>query len=167
MRLKPVAIILIAIMVLGGALRLWNLGAAELTFDEGLYAFRSVGYLDYLESAAQPTPIQHFDKTLAPFWTRLSFHDHPPLFFLIQYIFFSMFGDSLLVARLPSALTGIASLLVVFLITKELFQKYTTRILNIPISEWAALSAALLLSVNFAHILMSRLSMMEAVLFLF
>ncbi len=164
--------ILAFIVLLGSLFRLWGIGSAELTFDEGLYAFRSIGYLDYLESAAQPTPIQHFTDTALPFWTKLSFHDHPPLFFLIQHFFFALFGDTLFIARLPSALAGIASIGLIFLITKTLFKKFslenrTDAFFNIPLPEWAGIIAALLLSTNFAHIWISRLSMMESVLFFF
>ncbi|MBI2604323.1 MAG: glycosyltransferase family 39 protein, partial [Candidatus Harrisonbacteria bacterium] len=114
-------IILLIIVALGAALRLWNLGTAELTFDEGLYAFRSVGYLDYLENPAQPTPIQWFAGKALPWWTRLSFHDHPPLVFLVQHAATLLLGDTLFAARLPSAFAGIALIILLFFITRRLF----------------------------------------------
>ncbi len=164
-----VIIALTCIVIIGAAFRLWNLGAAELTFDEGLYSFRSIGYLDYLESAAQPTPVQWFGATPLPWWTHLSFHDHPPLFFLIQHIFFAMFGDTLLVARLPSALAGIASILLVFFVVRRLCKNvFPALMLNgLSAHDLAGLIAAALTSVNFAHIFISRLAMMESVLVFF
>jgi len=125
---NKINIILGLIIFIGLIIRLWGLGSAELMFDEGLDAFRSIGYLDYLESPTQTTPIQWLaptvssglaDKSSLPFWIHFSFHDHPPLFFLTQHLFFKFFGDSLFVARLPSALAGTASIFLIFL--KEQF----------------------------------------------
>ena len=47
--LKP-AYLLAAIVIVGAVLRLWGLGSAELFHDEGFYAFRSIGYLDYIQN---------------------------------------------------------------------------------------------------------------------
>lgn len=154
-------------LLAGGVLRLWGLGTSELTFDEGLYAFRSVGYLDYLESSAQPTPIQWLagEPTL-PSWLTLSFHDHPPLVFLIQHAFFRAFGDSLLVARLPSVLAGIASIALLFLIARGLargFDSFRNSGGVLP-SEAAGFVAAALGSVGFAYVGISRLAMLESLL---
>ncbi|MDO8585299.1 MAG: glycosyltransferase family 39 protein [bacterium] len=161
-----VAIALIGIVIIGAGFRLWNLGSAELTFDEGLYAFRSIGYLDYLESAAQPTPVHWFENNPLPWWTKLSFHDHPPLFFLIQHICFAMLGDSLLVARIPSALAGIASILLIFFVVRRLFKNIFPELTLNGLSPMSigGLIAAALISVNFAHVFISRLAMMESVL---
>src|SRR3989344_3216677 len=119
---------LIAILLLAGASRLYGLGSGELVFDEGLYAFRSIGYLDYLESASQSTPVQWVGGESMPFWSKLSFHDHPPFFFLIQHWFFGLFGDSLFIARLPSALAGIVSVFLFFLIFQKLLSKFNFEI---------------------------------------
>ncbi len=149
--------LLIGIICVGAFLRFWDLGKSELLFDEGLYSFRSIGYLDYLDSATQTTPVQWLaDKPALPLWEHLSFHDHPPLFFLIQHLFFAMFGDSLFVSRLPSAFFGIASIFLAFLIAKKLFKKskYTNE---------AGLISAFFLSINFSHLLASRLGMLEGV----
>src|SRR3989344_2226941 len=125
--------ILIAILLLGAVLRFWGLGSAEIFHDEGLYAFRSIGYFDYIQNDTQTTPVQwlavrtsaELSRTPSPngslpFWTSLSFHDHPPLFFLVQNIFFRIFGDSLFAARLPSVLAGLGSIYLVYLIGKKL-----------------------------------------------
>ena len=147
-------------------LRFIGLGSDELIFDEGLYAFRSIGYLDYLESPYQTTPIQWFapgdyKRTIPseseglPTWTHLSFHDHPPLFFLVQHMFFKIFKDSLFVSRLPSALFGLASVYLIYLIASKL------------INERAGLISAFIFAVSFVHTSVSRLAMMESVLFLF
>src|SRR3989338_8199827 len=88
--------LLTTIILLGAILRFWGLGSAEIFHDEGLYAFRSVGYIDYIQNDDQSTPVQWFrDLSTMPWRTKLSFHDHPPLFFLVQHLFFRVFGNSL------------------------------------------------------------------------
>ncbi len=166
-------IFLASILLLAAVLRLMALGSDELTFDEGFYSFRSIGYLDYLESAAQTTPVQWLAPTVPsgltdkpdllavnevelPPWLKLSFHDHPPLFFLSQHIFFKTFGNSLLVSRLPSALAGVGSVALIFLIVRLLLK-----------NETAGLAAAFLGAINFSAISVSRLGMMESVLIFF
>ena len=161
--------ILIAILLLGALLRFWGLGSAEIFHDEGLYAFRSIGYFDYIQNDAQTTPVQWFKgQPNLPWWTPLSFHDHPPLFFLIQHLFFNLFGDSLLVARLPSALAGIASIYLVYLIFRrsDLVRRILTRSdLQKLERGHVGLLAALLLAVNHIHIWISRSSFLESLLF--
>ncbi|MEK7565321.1 MAG: glycosyltransferase family 39 protein [Patescibacteria group bacterium] len=153
--------IIIAIVALAGILRLWGLGSAELVFDESFYSFRSIGWLDYLESPYQTTPIQWFapsavEGSILPKWLNLSFHDHPPLFFLVQKIFFNLFGNSLFVSRLPSAIFGIGFVYLIYLIGKKLFKK-----------EEAGLISAFISAISFAHVSLSRMAMMESVLFFF
>ncbi|MDP3800254.1 MAG: glycosyltransferase family 39 protein [bacterium] len=163
MEKKRIRTILIAIMALACILRLWSLGSTELLFDESFYSFRSIGWLDYLESPYQTTPIQWLfpsansgQASNLPGWTKLSFHDHPPLFFLVQKIFFNLFGDSLLVSRLPSAIFGIGFVYLIYLIGKKLFKK-----------DSAGLISAFIATISFAHVSLSRMAMMESVLFFF
>ena len=188
--------LLIAILLLAAFLRFWVLGSTEFFHDEGFKAFRSIGYLDYLQNDDQTTPIQWFnpapfkeceeifDRYLAeggnygngnsncsselfnkyrslkgagfkdgalPSWTSLSFHDHPPLFFLIQNLFFKIFGISLFAARLPSAIAGVLSVYLIYLISKKTFK-----------NTLMALLPPLLLSVNLLHLWVSRASLMES-----
>ena len=144
--------ILIAILILGAVLRFWGLGAQEFYHDEGLYAFRSIGYLDYLQNDDQSTPIQWFaGSDSMPFWTSFSFHDAPPLFFIVQNIFFRIFGESLFTARLPSVISGLLSIYLLYLISKKIFKK-----------EIAVFFAPLLLSVSLVHVWISRSSLLES-----
>ena len=114
-------ILLTAILLLGFIIRIWGLGSAEIFHDEGLYAFRSIGYIDYIQNDDQSTPIQWFrDLPTMPWWTKLSFHDHPPLFFLVQHLFFRVFGNSLFVARLPSLIAGMFAIWLMYLIGRQL-----------------------------------------------
>lgn len=169
-RRYQIAIILFFIVLIGGVFRFWALGSSELTFDEGLDAFRSIRYLDYLASDAQSTPVQWFTNASLPWWTHLSFHDHPPLFFLVQHIFFRLGGDSLFFARLPSALAGVASIILFYLIARTLFSPFDqdsrrSGFFGFPPSVCAGFAAALLASVSMALVLVSRLSMQEGLLF--
>ena len=154
--------ILAFILLIGAVLRFLGLGSSELLFDEGLYALRSIGYLDYLDAAAQPTPVEWLANQDLPWWTSLSFHDHPPLIFLIQHLSFKLFGDSLFAARLPSAIFGILSILLVYLIALRI-----TNLNKLRIPNSFALIAAALFSISFAAVGVSRLAMMESVLFFF
>ena len=163
--------VLLCVILFGAILRFWGLGSAEFFHDEGFYAFRSIGYLDYIQNDYQTTPIQWFkDLPSLPWWTHFSFHDHPPLFFLIQNIFFKVLGDSLFIARLPSALAGIASIYLAYLLGKKSFQDYkspTSSGSRTFMGEYAGLFAAFLLSINLIHIWISRSSLMESVQILF
>lgn len=152
------------ILVTGIFFRFWNLSSDELTFDEGIYAFRSIGYLDYLENPAQVTPIQLFVEKVAPAWLSLSFHDAPPLFFIISHIFFSLFGESVLIARLPSAFAGIGTVILFFFVTRLLFEKFENETLK-KWRDWAGLLAGAIASVSFAPVAISRLNQLEAILF--
>src|SRR3989338_10970562 len=117
--------------------------------DEIYYTFRSIGYLDYVGVNEQTTPLYWFDPL--PGWTHLSFHDHPPLVFLIQYLFLSLFGVSVFVARLPFVLAGLGSVYLIFLITKKLFDERT------------GLVAAALMAVTPLAVWTSRVALMEGV----
>lgn len=160
--------LLMAILLLGAILRFWGLSSAEFYHDEGFTAFRSIGYLDYMNNDDQTTPIQWFkDLPSLPWWTSLSFHDAPPLFFLTQFFSFKLFGNTLFAARLPSALAGIASIYLVYLISISMFRKsdLLNKKLNMGRSDFHifGLLAALLLSVNLIHIWVSRSSLFESV----
>lgn len=146
--------LLFGIVFLGFLVRVWGLGSAEIFNDEGFYAFRSIGYVDYLYNDDQSTPIQWFkDSPSLPFWTEISFHDHPPFFFIIQHVFFSLFGDSLFIARLPSLIAGMVAIIMAFALAKTLFR-----------DDRVALFSSLALAVNHIHVWISRSSIMESLL---
>ncbi|HNW09605.1 MAG TPA: glycosyltransferase family 39 protein [bacterium] len=108
-------IIVAVIAVLALFFFFWNLTVNDLTSDDSLYAFRAVGWFDYL-GGGQTTPVQWFGEI--PAWAKLSFHDGPPLVFAILHLFFRLFGSSVLVARLPFALAGLAVVFLVYLMFK-------------------------------------------------
>lgn len=146
--------IIIAIVALALVLRFWNLGLGDPLTDEVLYAFRSVGLLDFSEAEFQTTPLEWLDPDI-PFWTKFSFHDHPPLVMWVQHFFMRLFGENTFAFRLPSALIGILSVYFLYLLGRRLF------------SENTALIAAAIFAVTVNHVYISRLGMQEAYVIFF
>ncbi len=144
-RQKIYCILLVALIAF---LLFWRIARHDMLGDDAHYAFRSIGYFDYLASKEQTTPVQWFGDR--PAWSLLSFHDHPPLYFLIQFIFFKILGVSVFVARLPSALAAIGSALVMFFWAKKL--------LGIK----AGLLSLVFLAVNSYFIWMGRVGLLES-----
>jgi len=145
--------ILIGIIAVGALVRVWGLSSMDLFHDEGLYAFRSIGYFDFIDNESQTQPVQWFQNTQLPWWTRLSFHDHPPLFFLVQHFFFALLGDGRWVARLPSLLAGLGTIVLAYSIFARIFQK-----------ENVGLVAAAILAVSNIHVWISRSILIEPLL---
>lgn len=144
---------LLFIFLLALGLRLVNLDRADMQGDEAMNAYRSIGYNDNLNSERQTTPTQWFENP--PWWTKLSFHDQPPLGFLIQHTFFTFFGISTQTARLPMAVFGALSVLALYLLGRSLFKRQ------------AGLLAALVMSVFAYHVWISRTGYFESILIFF
>ena len=111
------------IVALGVFLIFFRLNRADTLNDGSHYSMRALAYLDYIGPNLQTAPIQWFGSV--PWWGNLSFHDAPPLVFLIQHIFFKIFGENIIALRLPFALSGVGVLIFVYLIAKKLFGKQT------------------------------------------
>lgn len=184
---------LVTILLLAAVLRIWNLSVGDITGnDEVLYAFRSVEMLDYDNAPFQTTPLEWFDpytkRELATeaqqdsrsgvgaspntkWWTKLSFHDHPPLVFLIQNWSMKIFGETVFGFRLPSALFGILSVYLVYLLGRRMFSAHSTssgRMLSdVEASENTGLIAALLTAVTVNHIYISRIGIQESYVIFF
>lgn len=124
--------IFLAILLLGIFLVFFRITRHDMDGDGAFYSLRSVGYLDYLASDQQSTPIQWFGKV--PWWGWLSFHDHPPLVFFINHVFFRIFGDSIFVARLPTALFSVGSIILLYLITLNKYDKITAILASVYFS---------------------------------
>ena len=144
-----ITIVLIIIVLAASAIRLYDLPRGDVVSDEVLYGFRAIGYLDFDFAIAQPSTLQLFDGDI-PAWTKLSFHDHPPLVFLVQHWFINLIGSNNLGMRLPSALFGIATVLLMYFIGKRLF------------SERAGVIAAGLMAMNVLMVYVSRTGVQEA-----
>lgn len=148
--------LLLAILAIAFFLRFWNVWNQDLFGDEAPDAFRAVGYIDYIGSSFQTQPIDWYKTQALPGWTKFSFHDFPPLGMLIMNFFFQLFGDSLLIARLPAIVAGTLSVYLLYLIVKKLFQ-----------DEILALFSALFFAANSALVWVFRLSMLEPILLFF
>jgi len=146
--LKNKDLILGLILILAFSLIFLCLSRADIQHDDATYSFRSLGYFDYMDSNVQTSPISWFDEI--PWWGKLSFHDHPPLVFAVQFLFFNLFGNSLFTARLPFALLGIATIYIFYLLIKKLFK-----------NEDIALLSAFVLAVSSYHAWISRIGYLE------
>lgn len=137
------------ILLLAFVLIFFRLTRPDLMSDDAHYSFRSIFYLDFLASQKQTTPLQWFGEI--PVWSKFSFHDAPPMVFFVQHAFFKTFGVNAFAAKLPFALAGIISIVLVFLLAKELY------------SPTAGLFAALFLAVNNYFIWISRVGYLEGI----
>ncbi|MFA5126849.1 MAG: glycosyltransferase family 39 protein [Patescibacteria group bacterium] len=113
--------IFLAILVSAIGLRFLNLTKFDLQNDPAAYAFRSFGWLDYLSGVGQTSPLVWF-KTL-PWWAQLSFHDAPPLTFVIQHISFLIFGNNIIAALLPYILANLVIIYLLYLLLKKIGQE--------------------------------------------
>lgn len=145
--------IFIIIMTIAVVLRFFNLDSADVLTDEASVSFRSIGYLDFLASPYQTTPLEWLDKW--PWWLNLSFHDHPPLNFLIQHVFFRILGVSVFVMRLLPALAGVLSVALLYFIGKKISH------------FWVGAIASAILAVNNYHNWVSRLALQESITIFF
>ncbi|HUV67644.1 MAG TPA: glycosyltransferase family 39 protein [Sedimentisphaerales bacterium] len=99
----PALVLLSLIIILGTALRLYDLGTESYWIDEIVTVH---------------TAQQGLEQSL-----RLGGLDRPPTYFLIAHFWLQMFGPSEGATRLLSALFGIASIPLIFVVARELFGK--------------------------------------------
>ena len=85
--------ILFLILILSAALRLYSLSSGDPVNDEVFMAFRGIGLMDFDEADTQTTPLEWWDTEI-PWWTNLSFHDHPLLVPATQSLSIKIFGES-------------------------------------------------------------------------
>ncbi len=146
-------------------LRIIGLSWGDPISDEGTNAFRSVGLIDFDAAAVQPTPWEWLDPALSaentglssvlPWWARLSFHDHPLLTFSFEWLAMTVFGENMPAARLPSALLGVLSVYLIYLIGRRLF------------SVRAGLIAAAFMALSVNHVYVSRAGLQESAVIFF
>lgn len=145
--------ILICILLIAAALRLIALSNGDAISDEVLYAFRAIKLIDFDAAPHQTTPVEWFDQNGPPngsWWLKFSFHDHPPLVFWVQHVFIKIFGENMIAMRLPSALLGIASVYLLYLIGALLF------------APRIGLIAAAIYAVTLNAVYISRIGLQEA-----
>ena len=98
--------LLIGILLLAGILRFYQLDSESIWLDEG-YALREAEKSDLSESLRS---IKEENAT-------------PPLYFLFLRYWIMSFGKSEFILRLPSVIFSLISIVFVFLIGKELYNK--------------------------------------------
>ncbi len=130
-------IILISILVLAAFLRLYNLGSfPALNADEAAIGYNAYSLLETGKDEHGNSWPVHFQ----------SFNDYKPgLYFYVVCPFVKLMGLNEWAVRLPSALFGIFTVLLVYLLVKELFK-----------DEALALTSSFFLSISPWHIHFSR-----------
>lgn len=100
------------VLVAAAFLMLWNLGGTRLNhWDEAWYA--AVSHTMFVTN-----------NYFTPMWNTAPFFEKPPLYYWLTVINFYIFGVSDFSVRLTSAISGIATLFVVYQLGKELGNKY-------------------------------------------
>ena len=144
---------IIFFIIIGMAIifRLYNIETDEVMTDEGNYAMRAIGWNDFMQSGTLTTPWNWYaNQDKLPFWTLLSFNDHPPMHFFFIWLSTHIFGVHLWAVRLPSVIFGIGTIVLVFLILKK-FQ-----------FKLGAYCAAVFLAVLPWHIYITRQAIQES-----
>ncbi len=109
--------IMIAIFILAFLLRVVPIGKGDLYLDNALYSVRALTWSDFIDDK-ETAPIQWLGKT--PFWTKLSFHDAPPLVLFTQHVSLGILGDHSYAARWPFVLFGTLLVALVFYAVRRL-----------------------------------------------
>jgi len=144
MKSKFIWILLFAIIVLGGFLRLWQLGSVPPSPD---WDEASLGYDAY---SILHTGRDQFGQFLPT--TLRSFNDYKPALYAYLIVpSIAVFDLNTFAVRLPSAIFGILSLLAVFFLVKEVFEKYKYK-------DYLALLAVFLLAISPWSIQFSRVA---------
>lgn len=128
--------ILLGILVVGFLLRIYKLDFQSPWGDE---------LFTMINSSSKKSFLDIFDI--------LKSDVHPPLYYYIVHIFYMIFGDSSFIARLISVIFGISGLIVVYYLSKELFNKRV------------GLLSIALLTINHFHIYYSQEARMYTMLF--
>ena len=139
--------LLLAIVVIGAALRLVGLEARTLTHAE-FYVPR----IAVPEYSTTPKPRSTLSETVVG---SLHHDNHPPGYYAMMWLWTGVFGIGLSAIRLPSALAGIATLLLAY------------RLIRSRDGRATALTGAALLAVHGHHVFWSQHARMWVFLTLF
>ena len=142
------------ILATAALLRLFGLSRGDTINDEVFMSFRGLGMIDFDAAKVQITPLEWNDPD-SPWWLKLSFHDHPLLVPYTQHVFMKLFGENNFAFRLPSALLGIISVYLLYLIGVRLY------------SQNAGLLGAAFLGITLNGIYISRTGLQEAYVIFF
>jgi len=151
---KKITLLLTGILVLAFVVRIVYLDRHNFINDEVLNASRAIDWFDFFESERQTTPVQWFETR--QWWQPLSFHDHPPFGFALQFVFSRVLGDSVWALRFPFVFVGVLSVYAIFLLMRELTGRVEP-----------GLVAALLLSLHPGAVWISRLALYDGLIVCF
>lgn len=129
---------LITLVVIGGALRFSHIDHQSVWLDE-------------IHTLNEANPSLSWSEV---YQTLLAADPHPPLYFILMQLFFLVFGYSTFVLKGFSALTGVAGMIAIYKLGKELQSKQV------------GLIAVALLAVNYFHLYYSQEGRMYSLLFL-
>jgi hypothetical protein len=101
---NKILICLFLILIGAFAMRVWRINFQSLWLDE-------------LHTMNESDPTLTWDKFVP---TLVKYDQHPPLYFVIMRLIFSVFGHTEFVARFPSALIGTLAVWLMFLLGKEI-----------------------------------------------
>lgn len=118
---KRITLIFVSFFII--ILRFIPLSFTDTYGDGAINSYRAFGWLDWFLRSGQLTPFEWLGYI--PSWGYLSFHDAPPLAFLIQHIFFVFGGNGVVTARLPFVLAGVGSILLIYFLIKKLLDTKT------------------------------------------
>jgi len=129
-----VLVLLAALMLAGALCRLYAIGGQTLEADE-LYTMpaaigRHYRFQSDFRQPARPVPVGVYEELLSPgrgggglaaVTDVLRRNVHAPLYFYLMHYWVGWFGTSEASLRLPSAIFGVAAILVMFLLGREMF----------------------------------------------
>ena len=141
--------VLAALLFVAALFYFWHLSRPDVLTDESSYATRAIGLVDFDFGIQQPTPWEWVKEV--PWWMHLSFHDHPPLVFLMQHLSIRLFGEMPFAFRLPSVLAGLVAIWLLYRIGKLLW------------SPEVGLASAALFAFTVNHVWISRVGLQESI----
>ncbi len=109
---KRVEMVIIAVILFGLLLRVYQLGEISCGIDELITVFNSLLFIS-----------GHYLGSLAAYWFSVG---HFPTYFLMMHYWIKLFGMGEFALRLPSAIFGVFSIYLVFLLGKRLFDRKTS-----------------------------------------
>lgn len=117
--------LLLFIVLLGLALRVYDLGGESVWFDEAVSIDVSsrLGFVEQIKWVAGPSK-----------------ETNPPFYYMVLHLWTPFFGNSEFISRLPSVIFGVLTIILTYSVGRLLFGKR------------AGLLAALIMSVSFFHV---------------
>jgi 4-amino-4-deoxy-L-arabinose transferase-like glycosyltransferase len=129
-------ILVSVVLILATSLRLWNVNSPLMWLDE--IATLGMGTAQYsggnercfpqdkfVQNPRNTSSIVSAEPLSEVFKMQTTEDVHPPGFYIVFYAWRKIFGDGFASVRMPSVLPSIASILLLFLIGKQLFDKRT------------------------------------------